>query len=192
MGMPEDTAFFAEFRKVTASVRFIQVEPAAKHVDALASEKTDLSGFATIRLAEVMRPTSVTRESAQYGIIDLPTRKTGMFLDVSVLDLPATDPFPKRRDTYGAMLQKKVGFEKAFEWHDQKGLPALQISQVQPVTANGQKYLYLLCLLDVGDGKIVQLLFTVFDRNAEDTKAYLAVIDRMLASVTPKPTATRP
>lgn len=173
---------------LVATVKFIPIEAPAGHLTKLADEPFNVLGLFTIAGPRCMRINSIDQGHVHLQVYNLDAHTPEMIVNVMIIPLPAPKTFAEIRDVYSKGLHDGLHLAETLQWHAQAGVPGLNVSQpvrteVSDPDGNKTAVLNRFCVLEAGNGKFAQILFTVAAKAPEDSQKYVELSDRMLATV---------
>jgi hypothetical protein len=111
-------------------------------------------------------------------------------IDINHIQAPAQTTFADIRDGMSARIESNLKIANHLQWHDQKDVPGLHVTD--PVKTkikleNGTEVeaLSRFAIFDPGDGNMISFNFSFPGKLPEETQKYVALSDKMLASVKP-------
>jgi hypothetical protein len=178
-----------------SSAMFIPIDSPLKHIQNLSEKPFYLMPGVGIRGPACMRVHDQKAGHIEVEIQDFVLDDPAMMVEADHIKIAVPQPFSDLQKKYSAALESQFAFPEPMQWHTQAALPNLHISQPVPllIAPPGQAPLKMVeryCMLDLGNGDFLQILFSIPNKNAQDVKEYIALSDRMLESITCGPAAT--
>ncbi len=184
---------------LVATVHFTKPEAPSKHLEPFSKTPLRILDCATMNGPDCLRVYESKAGYLELGIHDFSIGDPALFIEINRINLPTATPFSAIRDNYSATLEKRMKFAEPLAWSRRKDLPGLHFSQpmkfrITPPGSGELSMIERVCMLDLGDGKLMQIIFSIPDHPRTDTKAYIDLSDKMLKSLTLRPPipATRP
>lgn len=178
----------AALDELARTVEFVPVESPRKHLGTRFDKPLTFLGRLRMNGPSCLRRSLNKAEHVHYGIYDYTTRTNPLNVDVTLVHIPDDMPFSALQDMYSTGLQHQLGASEALQWHQHPEVSGLNVSKpitcYRPTPDNGRvEVINRFCILDLGHGDFVQILFTVGEVTGDDSRAYLDLTDSMLATI---------
>jgi hypothetical protein len=178
--------------ELLASVKFVDVESPTRHTKEFFDGPFEVFGRFSMNGPKFLRRTDNTASLLHFEAHDFTNGSNPINIDIQRIAISPPIPFDDLRDNYSAGLQKSLNSADPLTWSALKEVPGLHVSK--PIKTfklpdgSERKTTQRFCILEIAPGDFVQILFSIADLSDADTRAYVNISNKMLATIKLLPT----